>query len=358
MPLAQLDSKGTSIYYEDSGPPVGIPIYTTLVIVHGALINSATFDRMLPLAPKHGLRLITMNSRDYRGSTPYTTEELADMTSPDIEVQASAVRRWGREVAQFLAYVCQTLRIPATVGAENKQAGGLVLAVWSLSGAAALALLGDPRTMGTELTSTLAPYLRKIILYDPPCIVYGVSPAIGLKWPYADPSIPPAQKPDAFVDWVSAYHPAFPTAPITAPAVRAHAVSLPLTPTLRTLEKHDFARTVDAGTSARSLNIMATDARIHVAHARRACFDADAVLPRVDVLALWCDQTVWLCTWGAKVFQDFMREPAEAGKRKRRMASLRVRNVNHFAHWDEPERMVRLFAEQIGAERGSLSSRL
>lgn len=181
MPIAQIDSRGTSIYYEDSGVPDGSSTYTTLVFGHGALINSglsviesqdqlltqvfaATFERMLPVAPKHGLRIITMNGRDYRGSTPYTDEELADMTSPDIDVQATAVRRWGHEVALFVVYVCQRLGIPATTR-DNPATGGLVFVAWSLSGVAILSMLGDPQTMGNEVTRALAPYLRKIVLY-------------------------------------------------------------------------------------------------------------------------------------------------------------------------------------------------
>ena len=120
---------------------------------------------MLPYASKYGLRMITMDNRDYRGSTPYSDEEVADLTSSDVEVQASAVRRWGREVALFLAYVSKTLDIPPVTGEGAKRTGGLVLATWSLSVMAAFSILGDPRTLGDELAATLAPYLRKVILY-------------------------------------------------------------------------------------------------------------------------------------------------------------------------------------------------
>lgn len=46
MPLAQVDDKGTSIYYEDTGVPDNCPQYTTLVFVHGAFINSGMFMRV------------------------------------------------------------------------------------------------------------------------------------------------------------------------------------------------------------------------------------------------------------------------------------------------------------------------
>lgn len=351
MPIAPIDDQATGIYYEDSGTPPGCQTYTTLVLVHGAMINSATFERLLPVGPKYGIRVIIMNSRDYRGSTPYTAEELAQLASPDIETQALAVRRWGREVAQFLAYVCRSLGIsPAAGGRNSKDSDGLVLATWSLSGVAALSILGDPETMGKDLTNTLAPYLRKIILYDSPSIIYGVSPDIGLTWPLVDPSLSAEQKPDAFVDWVSAYYPALPSEDSIAPDIlHTHCTPLQRTPTLRTLPPAVFQRTVDHAASTRSLPlIVATDDGIRQRHARCAFFDADAVLPDVDILALWCDQSVWLTAWGAKVFQDLVRAPAEPGQRKRKTTFLKVENANHFVHWDEPERVIRLLAENCG----------
>lgn len=298
---------------------------------------------MLPLAPKYGIRVITMNCRDYRGSTPYTPEELGHMTDPDLAVQASAVRRWGREIGQFLEYVCKTLHIPAgTTG----QAGGVVLAAWSMSGIASLSILGDPETLGTDLAQSLAPYVRKVILYDSPAISYGASPEIGIPWPFSDPTLSPEDIPYAFTAWASSYCAPLPDGvPITPETLRAHHEVLPRMPTLRTLPPAEFARMTDLGASTRSLLIMNTDPSIRQAHARRAFCDADAVLPHVDVLALWCDHTVWQTALGAKAFLELASGPADPGKRKRRTAFIRLRGANHFLHWDDPERMVRLLAD-------------
>ncbi|GJE91056.1 alpha/beta hydrolase [Phanerochaete sordida] len=359
MPLAPIDNIGTCIYYEDSGAPNGGSTYTTLVFVHGAFSNSAIFEHMLPLATKHGLRMITMNNRDYRGSTPYSADELADFTNADTEVQASAVRRWGSEIARFLAYLCDTLHIPAIATDRGKKVGGLVLVTWSLSGMAALSLLGDPRTMGENLTSAVEPYLRSIVLYDSPCIIYGAVPDIGLTFPSPDPNAPPEREPDAALEWVSSYFPPLPDGQsITPELLQAYSAALPRTPTLRALSAADYQRIIDPSVAARSLAIMATDPAIRAQHAHTAFCDAGAVLPDVDVLALWCDQSVWLTAWAAKVFQDFVRRPAEPGKRKRNMAFLRVNNANHFAHWDEPGSMMDVFAELCRPISGFVSSKL
>lgn len=105
-----------------------------------------------------------MNMRDYRGSTPYSQNELVDMTSPDLDVQTSAVRRWSQEISRFLLYICQTKNIPEVVVKGDGKSGGVVLMTWSLSNIGSLAILGDPATSGNEAL-TLARHLRKIILY-------------------------------------------------------------------------------------------------------------------------------------------------------------------------------------------------
>lgn len=347
MPLAQIDEKGTSIYYEDSGVPDGSAAdYTTIVLVHGALINSAIFRRMLPHASRHGIRIITMNCRDYRGSTPYTAEELAQFASPDLEVQALTVRRWGQEVALFLAYVCQTLDVPLITIDGAQKRGGLVLVTWSLSSIAAMSILGDRRTLGDDLSGVLAPYLRKVVLYDPPCIVYGHTLDVGLPFPLADPSVPPEGIVDAFVDWASSYFVPVPEdVPITVEALLEHHKALPRTPTLRTMSPEELERTVDPEVATRSLGVMGTDMAIRQRHARGAFSDRDAVLPDVELLVFWCDQSVWFTTWGAKVFGDLVSQPADAGKRKRPARLLKIKNANHCIHWDDPERVIRLFAE-------------
>lgn len=119
---------------------------------------------MLPLAPQYGLRIITMNLRDHYGSSSYTPEELADTQSPDLDAQASAVRRYGCDVASFLVYVCKAKKISPIHVEDGKKSGGLILAPWSLSNIAPLAILGDPKTLD-ERHAVLSRYMRKVVVY-------------------------------------------------------------------------------------------------------------------------------------------------------------------------------------------------
>ncbi|EKM52027.1 uncharacterized protein PHACADRAFT_262480 [Phanerochaete carnosa HHB-10118-sp] len=286
-----------------------------------------------------------MNSRDYSGSTPYTPDELSDYTSHKVDVQAAAVRRWGNEICRFLAHVCLRIGIPRTTGAGDRKSGGLILLTWSLAVTAAFSILGDPRTLGTELSSQLAPYLRRVILYDGSALTAGVDPNLMLTWPIADPLVPLEQKAAKFHEWVSSYSTPHPDgAPITVEALHARTV-LPRPPTLSTLTPADLQRVTNPEVALRSALIVNTDRGIHQRHAHATFSDAEAVLPDVEVAVWWCDQTFWMAVWGAKVFEDFIKEEPDAGKRKREAWIFKVKDANHFLHWDEPERMVRLLAE-------------
>ena len=75
---------------------------------------------------------------------------------------------------------------------------------------------------------------------------------------------------------------------------------------------------------------MATDLSIRRKHALRAFNDAGAVLPDVEVQQLWCNNSVWLTAWGAKVFHEFAAPPADAGKKKRKTSFTIVKDANHF----------------------------
>lgn len=183
MPTAPINDDGAYVYYEDSGVPHNVQDYTSIVLVHGYSFNSgmctyklvqhcllssrfaATFRRLLPHASAYGLRIFTMNMRDYRGSSKYSAEELAAMQSPDTALHAAAVRQFGRDVAWFLTYVCTTQGVPPLVLEGDRRTGGVALVTWSLSNMALLAILGDPGTLDSTSAAVLTRYLRKVVLY-------------------------------------------------------------------------------------------------------------------------------------------------------------------------------------------------
>ncbi|EKM50239.1 uncharacterized protein PHACADRAFT_213982 [Phanerochaete carnosa HHB-10118-sp] len=347
MPFARIDEMGIILHYTDSGAPPGASDYTTVVLVHGATINSGIFERMFPYATKHGLRLIAMNMRDYAGSTPYTTAELAAFVGDDVEVQASAVRSSGRELAGFLVYVCQVLKIPARTMRDGKAYGGLAFLTWSFGTMGLLSIFGDPKTLDDAQRAALQPYLRTAFAHDPPAFLYGEDPDVGLPTPFNDPTVLDGEMPAAFGSWVSGYYTAVPdVAHITPEVLHARREERP--PTLHAMAAEDSERIFEPDNLFRACaTAMQVPLSVHRHQFHRTLFDTDPVFPDVKVVALWCDRAPWPTVWSAKVLHELLQEQTAPGQRRRDMSLVKIEGANHVYHWDEPERMVQILCENI-----------
>ncbi|EKM50240.1 uncharacterized protein PHACADRAFT_264862 [Phanerochaete carnosa HHB-10118-sp] len=288
-----------------------------------------------------------MNMRDYAGSTPYTSDELAAFASSDIEVQISAVRSLGCELAAFLVYVCQTLGIPARTVRDGKAYGGLAFLTWSMSTMGLLSIFGDSMTLDEAQKAVLQPYLRTAFAYDPPALLYGVDPDVGMLTPLNDPTIPDGDKGAAIGGWVSGYYTAVPDiAHITPENLRARREERP--PALHMMAPDEYERIVEPDNLLRSCAAMLqVPQSVRTSHFRRTFLEADTVLPDVKVVALWCDRSVWMLVWSAKVLHELLQEQSGLGQRKRNASLIKIGNANHVYQWDDPERMVQILRENI-----------
>ena len=165
---------------------------------------------------------------------------------------------------------------------------------------------------------------------DPPSFVYGVYPDLGMLDPISDPAIPLNDKPAAFTSWASGYYaPISSTSHITPDALCNRTEEG--TPTVHALSSTDFTRIVQSDVVFRSGGlILQTSPEIHARHTRCAFLDADAVLPDVEIVALWCDRSMWMTVWGARALEELLREEPGAGKRKRPTSLVKLENANHF----------------------------
>lgn len=346
MPFARIDNGDITFYYTDSGLPAGVSDYTTIVLIHGATINGAIFERMTPYAAQHGLRLLAVNMRGYAGSTPYTAEELSAFTSDDAETQASALRNFGREFAGFLVYACATLGIPQTAVHDGKITGGIAILTWSLSTGGLLALLGDPQTLIDEQTAMLRPYLHTAFAFDPPSILYGDVPSIGLISPLRDPAVPASDKAAAFGSWVSGYYTAVgDIAQITPETLRARTEEQP--PTLHTMSTETMERIVEPENLVSCNAILKVPQSVYAANLRRAVLNADVALPNVKFVALWCDRTIWMSLWSAKVLAGLLQEITPPGWRVRETVLVKIDDANHIYQWDRPEGLVQILRDNM-----------
>lgn len=195
-------------------------------------------------------------------------------------------------------------------------------------------------------------------LSDPPAIVYGIYPEIGFSFPLTDPKVPDELRPDVFIEWCSGYYKPLPDgAPISAESLQGCTLISEKTPTLLGIPPEEQEASLDRSVLFASGLIMRTDMSIRQRNARRALLDADAALPKVEIVVLWADLSVFLCVWAVKVVREILEDDLGLGKRKRRVSILRLENANHFVsichllrprphlclfqyHLDEPEKMV------------------
>ncbi|KAI9570776.1 hypothetical protein HD554DRAFT_312109 [Boletus coccyginus] len=150
---------------------------------------AAVFEKLLPLAHAHNLRIVSVYRRGYPPSSGFHNDELAG-----IGLDAGPfLRAQGAEIATFLVNFAMVQGIPlADPDPNDPNVSGIVLIGWSLGGAHVLALLAclDELQADTQLT------LRKYV------ISRGVPRHDTSLWSETDDR----KLFDAFFDWVTAHY--------------------------------------------------------------------------------------------------------------------------------------------------------
>ncbi|KAJ3491940.1 hypothetical protein NLI96_g354 [Meripilus lineatus] len=197
MPLAPVDDKGTNFYYEDSGPvdDQGRSELGTLVLIHGGYFNSEI-----------NLRIVLLNLRDFHGSTPFSQSELDEIHSDDIEICRNFLKDRANEIAWFLKWYIEKENVPKLNEQQGRRVGGISIATWSAGGCFSISLLGFADSIPGPTRQFFGDYLRSVVLYDPPCFVFG-SASLPVQYaPLVDPALSDSQKTEIFPEWVTAYH--------------------------------------------------------------------------------------------------------------------------------------------------------
>lgn len=184
MPTAPVDTRGSVLYYEDSGVPDASPDYVTLVMVHGTcfhggkepfcsrnvigtdLFPAAGFRPMIPFATQNNIRLIILNLHGYPGSTPYTDEELNRLEG-GLEAREAELQARGLELAEFIRWFISTEEIPPIRegSGEDELIGGLSVLSWSGGNGHTLSMFAHADKLPEETRKLFDEYLRSLILY-------------------------------------------------------------------------------------------------------------------------------------------------------------------------------------------------
>jgi hypothetical protein len=119
------------------------------------------YERILPFAARNNIRVVVVDRR----STPYTPEEVNDLTSG----RKIFLETVGLQVVQFLsAFLDENPEIPRA--SLDRRSGGLALLGWSLGAAWALAPLAHPEIPRSYI-ARLEPYLKDCIIQGTPSLL-------------------------------------------------------------------------------------------------------------------------------------------------------------------------------------------
>lgn len=166
--------KDVEFHYTDSGPIPNTP-YTTVIIIHGHTFHNGTllelyrsyklltqtiigiFQRTLPIASAHSLRVICVNRREYPGSSPYTAEELRVIAHGCDAERKEFLHQEGILFALFIDGLIQQLSLP--------KEGGVAVAGWSLGTVLSFGVLSSIHDLPEDTQGRLKTYIRSFILW-------------------------------------------------------------------------------------------------------------------------------------------------------------------------------------------------
>ncbi|THH29454.1 hypothetical protein EUX98_g4744 [Antrodiella citrinella] len=372
MPFAPVNDDGAKMEYEDSGAPADSTTYATVLVLHGGYFNNGIFRRLIPFAAASSLRLVLLNARDVGQSTPYTELELSLLQSNDKAKQEAFFRKCVPEYAAFVAWYVQHEEIPLLKVEEcGLRTGGISLVGWSAANDWFIPFFAMPEELPERVRVAIEPYLRSWVMYDSTYYAIGKpDPPNDLVYcPLRDTEMTQAEQAEAFPAWVSGYYfnhkpivrAAFEATSLAAfPSIAAFCTGIDIerdanevkrAPTLYTIPKETLAEITSPDAFVRSiLPVLFFDKTLYAEYIRRVIFDEDLAkryFPRVDVRVVSCMQGQGDCLYCTYALKEMLLKRKEKGRGGRKMDIVPVDGFNHMAHWDEPEKMVKLFASII-----------
>ncbi|KAF8961167.1 Alpha/Beta hydrolase protein [Flammula alnicola] len=325
-----------TFHYTDSGP-LQQAEYTTLVVVHGHSFHEGIFQRLLPLASAHSLRVICVSRREYQGSTPYTSEELTVINNGSNEERAKFLQNQGVLLALFVDAVIQKHSLP-------KQ-GGVALAGWSLGNAFTLSMIAAIYDLPTDTKERLKSFLHSLILWDPPLMALGMSYPPGAYIPLWDENIPPEGRGAVFGKWIAGYfnHENLASRDFSQLNL-GDFDTISRTPTTEKMTHDELLSVTDFAPGPKCetpLIVPGLFTTVLADQLSRALFDPNirAAWGGLEVCNMYAESTVWCIVYATWLL--------EARAKDAEITFKAVKDANHFLMWEDPERTMMFLKECI-----------
>jgi hypothetical protein len=127
--------------------------------------STAIFRTLYPHALSQNIRIVSVNDREYPGSSPFNSREMNNMLSNDPKHQATWLRELGIQMATFIAHFIKKENIPPPQRISGKDVGGVCFLAWSLGNNTLFSLLAHLALLDPSITSVLEHYVRTMVVY-------------------------------------------------------------------------------------------------------------------------------------------------------------------------------------------------
>ncbi|KAI9066184.1 hypothetical protein FKP32DRAFT_1566420 [Trametes sanguinea] len=335
---------GVQLAYLDSGvPPQHASRYTTIFALHGEVYYSPVFQKIIALAPSANIRFVAITRRDYNGSTPYDATEIQTLSNGTSAEKAAFLRARGSEIVNFIDRFNKAHDLPPI--SSNGQEGGIALLGWSFGNAFTLATLSNIHTYAAPLKDLLASRLRALILHEPVPFALGTPIAPGSWWPQLDDSIPVDIQGPATVQWLTSYfqHGNISTRDPSVLSLILPSIARP--PSIFNMTQAQVDGMTNIAPSLGSDGLLLVNGAPQLLDSyRSALFNASVrnALPRMKASLIVGDMSL---QFGITGFWNVQEDNEAAGGGF--VNFTLVHGFNHFAHWDEPEKIMALYAESL-----------
>jgi len=293
-----------------------------------------------------------VNRRDFPGSDPYDDRERQQLSSAAASPVAQSIltsymEDRARELWDFMVKFVAEEDIPPPNGTE----GGIILVAWSFGAAWLTSFLANVSSFPVNDVDLHA-YVRRTILYDPPCHSLGIDVPEDKYHPLDDESIPPNERPLAFSKWVTGFYTHGDT-PDTLE--RRTPVDNP-PPTILTLTPEELASSflpqpagpggsdlllLNGGIASGSNRVSKNEAFYLKDKHDEGEEEGGDQWEDVELRYLWCSRSVYEMPWGMWALRAELEEAKKKGVKMRNVTIVCLEGANHFAHWGEPERLLR-----------------
>ncbi|KAI0644105.1 hypothetical protein C8Q79DRAFT_1002086 [Trametes meyenii] len=329
----------------DSGPPyhVNHTPYTTIFALHGEVYYSPVFAKIIDLAQSSNVRFVAITRRDYNGSTAYNASEIEALSNGTAEDKSTFLQARGEEIANFIVRFANRKLIPPV--SPDGRSGGISLLGWSFGNAFSLATIANINSYTPDVQRFLSSNLRSLILHEPVPLALGTPLAPGSWWPLLDTSIPASTQGPALVQWLTAYfqHGNLSTRDPGVLSLVLPSITRPPTVFNMTPSQLEGMTNLAPVAGSDGLLILNCAPQLEASY-RAALFDTTvrAALPNMRASLIVGDASV---QFGIVGFWAVQADDEAAGGGF--VQFHLIHGLNHFAHWDEPVKILSLYENSL-----------